>query len=433
MWLAISPFSLLLPLAALAWYSRRWAVLVLLASLSAYVIRLNILNIPTTWFELALYIILIISFFKDNWIKEFKTNIAEYKSWFAPMLLWLISSIVGLFVASDLRLALGVWKGFIIDPLLLCLLVWVVAWKEVKSLGWWRDILFALMIGASATTLIAWVQTWFTGLDRLQSGYDSPNVLAMYLAPILVAGILWYLSSKGRQALSMTNKLLWLINIVILSAGVYLTNSYSAWISVIVSILLVLALIKFPYLAKYIGLAVLVISLLFPFVTVMGNLSLLPGHTNTTYNVTSGEVRQVMWQQALNFIKTKPMFGLGLGQWQPEFTKVATNNGWLSIKNPGLAIELFHSSLYPHNLWLTTWLSTGLLGIVALLWIAIKIIFSLTNKLIMIPAGVMFVQMLHGTVDTPVWKNDLAVLWWLAVAAIIYWQYYKLDELNSHD
>lgn len=128
----------------------------------------------------------------------------------------------------------------------------------------------------------------------------------------------------------------------------------------------------------------------------------------------------ILWRQAVEFIKASPILGLGLGQWQASFNTIAEERGWLSIKNPGLAIELHYSSLYPHNLWLTTWLSVGILGLVALIWLVIKVFKSAVGAAA-IPAAVLAVQIIHGTLDTPMWKNDLAILWWLAIMfAIIY-------------
>lgn len=163
-------------------------------------------------------------------------------------------------------------------------------------------------------------------------------------------------------------------------------------------------------------------GLLGPLVAVSLNYSFFKGHTNVTYGTTSAEVRLTMWRQAVVEISARPVFGLGLGQWQPTFLAMAREQGLLSIRQPGLAIELYHSSLYPHNLWLTTWLATGGLGLIALIWLALKVFQTAQRTDALMPAAVLTVQMLHGALDTPFWKNDLAVLWWLAVAAAIIWQ-----------
>lgn len=431
MWLDISLFALLVPFAVLAWFSRRWAILVILVSISAYVIRINIVGVPTTWLELAIYVVLAISLIRDNWAGFIKEKLLFFSKWLLPIIIWLSSSVIGVLVAADVRIALGVWKGFIIDPLLLCALVLLVTWQSSRVIQWWSDILLSLMIGASLTTILAAIQSWITQAGRLQSGYDSPNVLAMYLAPILVAGFLFFLFNKAKFNNSLFYQSVWILNLVCLTVGVYFTNSYSAWVAVVAAIVFSILLISVPKFGRSIAVLSVFFSLLLPFVIAATQWGILSGHTNAVYGVNSGEVRLIMWSQAVTFIKDNPVFGLGLGQWQQAFNNEATVAGWLSIKNPGLAIELIHSSLYPHNLWLTTWLASGLLGVIVLLWLAIMAIMEVKNKCTVIPVAALLVQIIHGSLDTPLWKNDLAIIWWLAIAAVIWWQQDK--SINSAD
>lgn len=415
-----SLFLLLIPLTALAWYSRRWAVLVLLASLSAYVVRWNIFGIPTTWLELGIYSVTLVSIIRGDWLVWLKLDPTKLLPWLVPLLIWLGAGILGILVAPDVVLALGVWKGFIIDPLLLSLLVVTLFfWTKLKE-KWYQDVIVSLVIGAVFTTILAMCQSWLTAASRLQSGYDSPNVLAMYLSPILVAGIFWFIKVYNR--ILIWKKLLWLAALIIIGSGVVLTDSYTAILSVL-GALIIGGIIHYRNdLAVIAGIIFIALSLLVPWFSVFWGSNLLIGHTNSTYGITSGEVRYLLWKQAIEFIKERPLFGLGLGQWQYEFTVVAGQAGWLSIKNPGLAIELFHSSLYPHNLWLTTWLAAGLLGLVSLIWLLYKVFKQAQNTSTAILVAVLSVQIIHGTLDTPFWKNDLAVLWWLPIMIAIIWK-----------
>ncbi len=425
-------YLLLIPVTALAWYSRRWAVLVLLASLSAYVVRWNIWGIPTTWLELGIYLVTLVSLSKGDWRVWLKLDQKKLLSWAVPLIIWLVAGIIGILVASDVKLALGVWKGFIFDPLLLSLLVATIYLKNSQDDKFTRNILLALMLGAVVTTLLAMCQSWLTGAGRLQSGYDSPNVLAMYLSPILVATALYY--SKNHNQIVKRQKIIWLTGLLVIGLGVVLTDSYTAMLAVIGALIISAIIYYRSQWAVAMGVVMIVLSLLMPWLSVTSSKNLLIGHTNETYGITSGEVRLILWRQAIDFIKERPWFGLGLGQWQGEFTLVAREAGWLSIKNAGLAIELHHSSLYPHNLWLTTWLAAGLIGLIALLWLVIRVFKQvLTTRSAVILAGALSVQIIHGTLDTPLWKNDLAVLWWLPIImAIIMEQKDLFSSDNQH-
>ncbi|MDP3986429.1 MAG: O-antigen ligase family protein [Candidatus Veblenbacteria bacterium] len=419
MWVDISPFSLLLPLGVLAWYSRRWAVLVLLAGLSAYIIRITIAGVPTTWLELGLYLTLIAFMARGEWrgLRELVAQATPSRLW--VLLLWLVAATVGVVVASDTRLALGVWKGFVVNPLLLAFMVVALAHKETNRLRWWRDCVAALLVGATGTTLAAVAQSWLTSAGRLQSGYDSPNLLAMYLAPILVAGVLWLLWPAGRASLKPWGRVVWLGACAIVALGVVGTNSYAAVVAVVGALVLAAVFTHWPRWAPVCGAVIVAASLLLPFVTVVRGNAFVAGHTNITYGTTSGEVRLTLWRQALSFISEHPVFGLGLGQWQPAFIRAANTQGLLSIRNPGLAIELHYSSLYPHNLWLTTWLATGALGLVAMLWLSLTVFGAARARQFILPAAILAVQVLHGALDTPVWRNDLAVLWWVPVILVV--------------
>jgi len=406
-------FGLLLPFAVLAWYSRRWAVLALFAALSAYVIRTDFWGIPTTWLELGIYITFAVWLIKKDWLRLINNNFLALQ-WLVPLLLWLTACLLGVLVASDVRLALGVLKGFIVDPLLLMIMLVTVAFKyEVNQL--WREVWAALLFGAVITTLLALLQWWLTQAERLQSGYDSPNVLAMYLAPIFVGGVLWLSNQFRNYKIARLELAGWMIGLLIIGVGIVLTNSYSAMVAVLAAIVIGLSIALRVQLAPYIGLFIILLSWLTPFLMLLFNQNILVGHANKIYGTTSSEVRLVLWQKAAEFIKERPFIGLGLGQWQSEFTLKARQQNLLSIRNPGLAIELYYSSLYPHNLWLTTWLATGLIGLVALAVIAYVVFWSAKITAMAWPAAMLGVQILHGTLDTPVWKNDLAILWWLPV------------------
>ena len=78
--------------------------------------------------------------------------------------------------------------------------------------------------------------------------------------------------------------------------------------------------------------------------------------------------------------------------------------------------------LYPHNFLLNFWVEIGLLGFVSFVWIlvyffqrAIQALRSSDKEqkvyVICISAG-MVALLVHGLVDVPYFKNDLAVLFW---------------------
>jgi O-antigen ligase len=93
-----------------------------------------------------------------------------------------------------------------------------------------------------------------------------------------------------------------------------------------------------------------------------------------------------------------------------------------------------HPEPYAHNIFLTTWSEVGLIGMIAfavilfgLMWRAWRSVDSArdTRPLLwgLFAAWVVFV--VHGLVDSPYWKNDLSLEFWIlaglevvAIAAI---------------
>jgi len=82
--------------------------------------------------------------------------------------------------------------------------------------------------------------------------------------------------------------------------------------------------------------------------------------------------------------------------------------------------------LYPHDLWLTTWSELGLLGLLSfaviffgLLWRGSRGVSGAVD--IYKPAlwgavGALVLYLVHGLFDSPYWKNDLSVEFWILAA-----------------
>jgi hypothetical protein len=85
--------------------------------------------------------------------------------------------------------------------------------------------------------------------------------------------------------------------------------------------------------------------------------------------------------------------------------------------------------LYPHNIFLNFWTEIGLIGALIFAFVIIKFLFlSLRyyfkergnkNKYLGLALGSsMLVIVIHGLVDVPYFKNDLASLFWIIIALL---------------
>ena len=74
---------------------------------------------------------------------------------------------------------------------------------------------------------------------------------------------------------------------------------------------------------------------------------------------------------------------------------------------------------HPHNIFFAFWLNAGLLGLIALF---IFIVF--THRRFTYPLIAFWGLLIHGLFDTPFWKNDLSMIFWLILGAIVILQTY---------
>jgi putative inorganic carbon (HCO3(-)) transporter len=121
-----------------------------------------------------------------------------------------------------------------------------------------------------------------------------------------------------------------------------------------------------------------------------------------------------LWTAAIKLIEQRPLFGAGLSGFQQRVQPFLTN---------------FHSTaqfIDPHNIVLNFWVETGVLGVLAMIWIfgAAFVIswrgwrrgeaawspYHLGVLLALIAVVV------HGMVDVPYFKNDLSLEFWSIVA-----------------
>ncbi|PIR77413.1 MAG: hypothetical protein COU30_02580 [Candidatus Magasanikbacteria bacterium CG10_big_fil_rev_8_21_14_0_10_38_6] len=95
-------------------------------------------------------------------------------------------------------------------------------------------------------------------------------------------------------------------------------------------------------------------------------------------------------------------------------------------------IEVFH---HPHNLFLTIWVNTGLIGLIGFVWVLVwfyrvglsfimkhkkKDISTNTNHLLVLfLLATMTSILVTGLVDSPYIKNDYSLLFWFLVAGMV--------------
>ena len=122
--------------------------------------------------------------------------------------------------------------------------------------------------------------------------------------------------------------------------------------------------------------------------------------------------RVVIYDQAWTVLQHNPVFGPGLASYAQATAPLRSPHQWPSI--------------YPHNIWLAFWSETGLLGLLSFAAAYAVLLFrgfrglmsasGFARPLLYGSVGTLVVYFVHGLVDTPYWKNDLSVEFWIVAA-----------------
>lgn len=412
-------FILLIPFVFLVWFRPKYALWLTLILLPAYQIKGIIYNIPVTLLELMILSLFLIYGLKN--INRTKELVQNLKDWQWPILTWLIIATLAIFISPDLKAGAGVWKAYFIEPILL-LIVFVDLIKNKKDL---KLIFSAFMFSAIIVSIYALYQKflgqgiWSTEIWgqpqvlRITSFFPHPNFLGLYLGPLILLSLGYIFSYFKNKNIIIVCTLLFFI---ITSLSLIYARSEATILAVLVGLFFLGLINKSSQ--KYALISLLIIFLLifsFPisrnyFVQKFGLQDL------------SGQLRFNIWQGAGKLIKENPVLGIGLDGYErlaPDYQK----RFYDPYTGELISVE---THPYPHNLYLTLWLELGLLGLIVFAWILVMFfkqgLKQLDQKDVIINTSIMaamIVIVIHGLADTPYFKNDLAVLFWLIIGLLI--------------
>lgn len=397
--------------AYLTWRRGHWALFILFATLPSYLIRWQILTVPSTLLEVMILIVLLVWFIKTE--QKFATlkNLIDNNLLRWPILLFLLATTVAIIVAPDLRSALGYWKAYAVEPILLFFILSQLIGEEKNQ----QAVLYGLGTGTIIISLIAvWQKLtgwelppgWFNpATRRVISVFTSPNAVGLYLMPIVLLYLGW-LKQNWSKNLKATAWFKILVIILSLLAIIF-TRSRGAWFGGLVGLVFFLFFSWSKTKTLVIGAAAALVSLLLP---AWRNL-VLPA---LGFKVTSGLVRLQLWQWSEQLLQQHWLWGLGWGGFEIRHQALAQTTKAVAL-------------LYPHNIFLNFWLETGVFGLLAIIWLLILIFYlgfkylklSTTPHYLLGLLAAIVVIIAHGLVDVPYFKNDLAIIFWLLPALLV--------------
>jgi O-antigen ligase len=407
------PFIIALAWAILAWRKPRLAVLALPACLPIYLWRTQLGPLPTTALEL-IFVATAIGITSKQGLKPWQDGWHKTKTWRWPMAAWLIATFIAAWVAPDHISALGLWRAYVLEPLAYFILL--NAFLKTAADSWF----IVKSLAVSVFVVAAWsVIQYMTGLGiphpwdtdfltrRATGPFPFPNAVSLFCAPLAALFLGLALTPTPSSQSPIPKTLLWLA-FFSATLATLLAKSVGGTLGILAAVAIFLIIKRRTRYWTLAGIALGVLLIL--------SIPQLRAPTikTLTFDGWSGRVRVWMWQETWEMLKDRPVLGAGLGAY-PEVFKPYHKKTF---------IEIFQ---YPHNIILNLWSETGLLGLFAFAWIVYtwtKISFrpQLPSTFYLLPFPhlpyllPLITILLHGLVDVPYFKNDLAFAFWILAA-----------------
>lgn len=388
----------------------------ILLLLPLYLFRIEMLGIPTTIFELILYLSFFIFFVDSIYKKRILTYFDLFRKsiFFFPVLVFFASGAISIFFSSDRIASLGIFKAYIFDPVLFFFLYTSV----IKNRDQVRSSIIALVISASVLSLVGLFH-YFSFPEYLQDGriksvFASPNYLSMFLAPVM---FLFFPLFRDAKKFSLSNLLL-IISFLLIATTLLLTFSRGAWLGVILGVIFLLffmALRRVKQIKK--RLVILSIGLISALLSLMFISSGLYKSGIISYDraYSSDNIRKEIWSTSLEIVRNNVFFGVGLGDFQNYFSEYTKGR----INYPEY---ISPHALTPHNIFLNIWLQMGLFGLLSILSLIGIFFFNLYKRrdndwifsFAIMSSMVAIIG--QGFVDSSIWKNDLMIFFWFLLS-----------------
>lgn len=384
-------------------------VFALFLLLPTYLIRFRVGPLPSTILELIVLIVIGLGLLRSP---SPNTLIQKNKLLATGIALFLIAATISIFASVDIRAAAGEWRAFYIEPILIFFVLsayFKSLAAEKRNTHLQKYILLPLVLSALVTSILC-IYQHFTGwlvpyafwanreTYRVTGWYGFPNAVGLFLAPIIPLSL--YLIEKTWKE-----------------------NKKIAWISIATIFTSLLAIIfakgSGPLIGVAAGIGVLLLcykktrlpAIVFGIIASVGIILLPPTHSikqelfATNY---SGQLRRDIWSETFALLKDHPITGAGIASYEERIVPYRGDH-W---------IEVFH---HPHNIFLTIWVNTGLLGLIG--FITILVWFFITaiknNSQTKFVLASMSTIIVMGLVDSPYIKNDLAILFWILPTLIL--------------
>jgi O-antigen ligase len=366
----------------------------------AYVIRWHIGPLPSTLLEVSILATIVV-FGVEAY--RGKHSLAWRSPFTLPAAVFLVAGAVSVVVSPEQVKGLGLYRAYLIEPIAFFFVIGHVARNAQRG----RLILASLAIGASVAGIANAVvilnairhHTINLALPPPVVIYNTPNAVALYLVPLIGIAAAMFLYDRERYVRPASA-----VFLAIALGAVALSLSRGGYFALAVMALILAIVNRYRWFLLP-GVVVLgaVLSRVPPIASRIGHEFNLSDPYNTIVS------RENLWEATLRMLRDHPIFGGGL------FGFART----IQAYRGGVYEE---NLIYPHNIALNMWTETGLLGLVSFAWLLVQAFRVSWRGWSSGPAAWRAMQLgivlamvaiiVHGLVDVPYFKNDLALEFW---------------------
>ncbi len=366
----------------------------------AYTVRWRVAFYPTTLLEIAL-LATVAAFAFEAW------RLHERPTWRSPLTIpaciFLVAGAISVLAAPDKRAALGIYRAYLVEPVVFFFVLSTIirGWREAK----------AVLCGLAIAGVVVGIANSIVVLEAIRHHtlnpavtapvviYTNANDVALFLVPLIaVAGSFVLFSTEVRE------RYVGGAFLVIATVSTLLSFSRGGYLALAAVALGLAVAHRRRWTLIGVAAAVGVVLILIP--PINHRLAVEVDFSNPQNTLVG---RFELWRVSLQMLQQHILFGAGLSGFAQAIAPL-----W----NP-THIDRF---IYPHNIALTFWSETGLFGLAAFAWIMVAgVTVAWRGWRVAEPRwrplelGVLLALVavvVHGLVDVPYFKNDLALEFW---------------------
>ena len=367
----------------------------------AYVVRWHLGPLPSTLLEVAVLITVVV------FVIELVRSRQRFR-WSSPFTIpaavFLVAGAISVVVSPEQVKGLGLYRAYLVEPIAF----FFVLGHAVNTIWRARLVLAGLAAGGAAAGIANSVvvlnairhHTLNLALPPPVVIYNTSNAVALYLVPLIAVAASLVIYEREQRVRLVSLGLL-----AIFVASTFLSLSRGGLLAMAV-VALALAVINRRRLLLLPGVIVLAgASVLVPGISSRLAHEFNPSDPNNTF-----VSRAHLWQVTLQMLRDHPIFGTGMF-------------GFAKSIQPYRGGVYEENLIYPHNILLNFWTETGLLGLAAFVWLLVQtfrvswrgwVRGALEWRPVQLGIVLAMVAIIvHGMVDVPYFKNDLALELWV--------------------